>query len=939
MTFLLRYRFFLLLLALPLFTFADNKSEVAEYYEEALNYYDEQAFPSAIITLKNALKVNPKHLSSRVLLGKIYIETSEGANAEKELQIALDMGGDENLIAVPLAKSFNLQNKYQETIQQFSNKTFPSHVKLPLNFELGQAYLLTEQIDLAEKMYAEILTLSPKSSLGLQGKALILLSYGKFNEANKLALQINAQAQDKKQSIYLLAQIATKQGNEKLAFEYYNTLLSDYPDHYQGRMDRAKILITQQRYQLAVEDCDYLIEHVPYDAESHYLRGLSLSNLGDKKTAQQAFSLAQELVVHYQSAVEQGHSPTILLVASIAQVNGKLTESLIYYNKYLKNNSNNLIVRKTIAKLYIQLNDAQEAVDLFKYMNVIQLEDADLHVILGKAYSLLNEHQKAVKSFERALKINPDQSLLLANLGKSQFMLGDSQTGSKNLENVLTQQPKAKQVGIFLAMQYFRDGKLNEAERVTSSLLAKEPDNLSVLSIHASILASVGKLTQARASFDKVLSIKPDFRSAQLNLIKIDLKEGKVVQARKSLDALLINAPSDTILLYEQVKLEEALGNKELAISLLLKMHNKNKGELAIDLHLIELYLFTRQADKAIELAEDVLYLYPKNVRVLKALGKAHLLAGDKQHAKVLFTNMGRLSSVTNHPTQLFEIAILQVQADDLAGARFTLNKVIELQPNFYTAIVSLTELEIQAGRLKLAEELILQLKALAPNNPVSSLLEGNLANKEGNKKRAVKAYTVANKGINSDDSAMALFKALIGVGKVEQGIEVLTLWSKQHPRRNDMKAILADIAYQMGKNELAVNHYEDIIATGVENGTIYSKLALIYDEQGNNEALALAKKAYVLSPTNVDTSDTYGWLLTKNNQAKEGLSLLRDALSRESSSPVIHYHLAVTLEQLNFTRRAINAYDTALSFNEDFKGKEDAIKRSKELSQNSSVD
>lgn len=939
MTFLSRYSFSLLLLILPLFAFADEKTDVADYYETALNYYDEKALPSVIITLKNALQIDPKHLPSRVLLGQTYVETYEGANAEKELNIAIEMGGDENLIAVPLAKSFNLQNKYRQTIEQFSKKVFPSHVQLPLNYELGQAYLLTEQVDLAEKMYDKILALSPKNILGLQGKALILLSYGKFNEANKIALTINAQAKDKKQSTYLLAQIAAKQGDEKLAVEYYNKLLIGYPDHYKSRVDRAKIFLTQKRYKLAVEDLDYLIKNVAYDAETHYLRGLSLFNLGDDKAAKQAFTLAQELVIHYQSAVEQKHAPSVLLVASIAQVNGKLSEALKYYKNYLKNNSNNIVVRKTIAKLYIQLNEAQEAVDLFKYMDVIQLQDADIHVILGKAYSQLNQHQKAVKSFERALRINPEQSLLLANLGKSQFMLGDSQTGSASLESVLAKQPKAKQVGIFLAMQYFRDGKLKEAERVTSSLLSEEPNNLSVLSIHASILASIGKLKQARIAFEKVLSIKPDFRSAQLNLIKIDLREGKEAQARKSLDGLLVQAPSDTILLYEQVKLEEALGNIDLAISLLLKMHNKDKGKLAIELHLIELYLFTRQADKAIALADDVLYQFPNNVRVLEALGKAHLLAGDKQHAIMLFKKIGRLGSVSQHPKKLFEIAILQVQADDLDGARFNLNKSIELQPNFYTAIVSLTELEIQAGNKKLAGELIAQLKSLAPNNPVSSFLEGNLAKKFGNKKLAVQAYSTAHQGINSAATAMALFKALVNVGKAEQGIEVLTRWSKQHPKRNDIKSILADIAYQMGENELAISYYEDIVATGIESGTIYSKLALIYDEQGNNDALALAKKAYLLSPTNVDTADTYGWLLAKNNQAKQGLSLLREALSRESSSPVIHYHLAVVLEQLDFTQRAIKAYDTALSFQKDFKGKENAIQRSEQLKKQSISD
>ena len=143
---------------------------------------------------------------------------------------------------------------------------------------------------------------------------------------------------------------------------------------------------------------------------------------------------------------------------------------------------------------------------------------------------------------------------------------------------------------------------------------------------------------------------------------------------------------------------------------------------------------------------------------------------------------------------------------------------------------------------------------------------------------------------------------------------------------------MLADINYVAGDTRQALRYYESLVKRGDAPGEVYAKLASSYSGSDKSKALDYAAKGYALAPEDDDVIDTYGWLLTQNGKASEGLPLLRQAVSRNSTSPQIYYHLAVTLEQLQEKNQAIEAYETALSFNSKFEGDDQARKNLKRL-------
>src|SRR5438445_12155953 len=87
-----------------------------ERLQRAKNFQDEGKLQSSVIELKNALQKNPNNAQARWLLGEIYVDLGQAAEAEKELLKAKELGVAEETVKVPLGKALLTQRLYQRVL-------------------------------------------------------------------------------------------------------------------------------------------------------------------------------------------------------------------------------------------------------------------------------------------------------------------------------------------------------------------------------------------------------------------------------------------------------------------------------------------------------------------------------------------------------------------------------------------------------------------------------------------------------------------------------------------------------------------------------------------------------------------------------------------------------------------------------------------------------
>ena len=141
------------------------------------------------------------------------------------------------------------------------------------------------------------------------------------------------------------------------------------------------------------------------------------------------------------------------------------------------------------------------------------------------------------------------------------------------------------------------------------------------------------------------------------------------------------------------------------------------------------------------------------------------------------------------------------------------------------------------------------------------------------------------------------------------QGPEALaTLQAHQERFGNDPRFARALAAAYIDTGDLAgaIREHERLLDAAPRDAGLLNNLAWLYEETGDERALATAERAYRLSPRAPEVMDTLGWILVQRGDAARGLTLLREAHARSSVDPGIRYHLAVALARLGRKAEAV---------------------------------
>lgn len=877
----------------------------AEYVQRAKDFQAKGDFKAAVIELKNALKKNGNNAEARWLLGEAYLDFEEGAQAEKELKRARDMGINAESLMIPLGRAYVLQGKYREVLaeiapgKQASARARAHILKLHGDAQIG-LHKGKEGCDLYEQSHQA----EAKFIDAYWGVAWCSSVKGDLKSARtKLEAALEIDRSNARTWVYL-GDLARLEGRNAEAEQAYLMALKTRPHDSEARLNLASVYLTQNKLDAASKEIAKIRKDFPQHSHARYLEALLSYRQGKYTLARDQL---QELV-----RADVNFPPALLLSGAVLlklrEYEAAEKNLTVFLGRYPKST----FARELLAEVQLRKGYASLALETVTPLLDSDAVTARALIIAGEASVAKGDLAQATDFLERASKLQPGSAAIRASLGASRLQQGDVSRAVADLEAASSMDQKYTAADIALILTRLQRKDYEGAFAALAALEKKQPASPVLHNLRGGAYLGKGDLANARKSFEQALVIDPAFMPAAKNLAQIDMRDNKPDAARKRFQSVLAKDKNNFGAMLALAELAAAENKDKEYLEWVEKAAKANPKALEPKVRQIDYYLGKKESPKALELAREVQSANSDNPRAWGLLGRTQLAAGEKANAIASFTKVTQLTPEA--PLAYLALGAALASAERWSDARNTFNKALTLNPDYLEARRALIALELRQNRgveaLKLAEEQTRR----QPKSPVGPTMEGDVLVAQKQFAQAAKAYERAFGVAKTGQLIIKIHQAMRLAGDEKGADARIQGWLKEQPNDEEARVYLAGTL--MGRKDYkgALGHYEIALKAAPNNALLLNNLAVAYDQIQDKRALPTAELAYKLQPKSVAIQDTLGWILLNQNQTARALDLLKQAANAAPKAAEIRYHYAAALAKTGDKAKAKAELDAALA-------------------------
>jgi tetratricopeptide (TPR) repeat protein len=895
-------------------------SDTAQDYEKALISFNQEKFRESYIHLKNALQQTPEHLPSKLLIGRIFLIDGYPDAAITEFEEIIQAGADLNLVALPLANAYLMNMQYEKVIELEIPSNANQATQLDIYLLKANAYIQQNEYSLAEKQFQLASEKFSNDIRVMNGLAQIAMLNNDFTKAKNIidqALVINP----KNAQSHLLSGLiyqAEKQYNKALiAFEnaYQNApkdpaimraLANSYAQT--GNISKASEIVSEIEVQ------------TPDSLQTKLLKARLLAMAEKNEEADVILTELSQTLSLSDKNNKQYLSKISVVTGIVAHLNQNYEVSVRELRRYLDNEEPSAEIVAMLAEGYIRTNEIKAATQLLERHERLILDNIQIASLSCDLYLSKNKIFKC-DSLVQQLKLRhgndaPDVLLLEAkilsrrkNPKDALNILQTTLADNKSIDTILFR------ASLLASLERFEESLID-----AQSLLEITPDRLDYQLLNIDLFIRLKDFERANVLLEKVLLQDPNNIAGLIHKSRIRFASGdlqgaytsiqKVVEMDKAnFSALLLNGQ----ILIKQTRLNDAID--QLIAAKTVNATSTSPREL-----LISIYKQQDNLELAISELNQLLKLRPSEPAYIYEKAKIYITLKQSEKAKreldLLFFQW------EGQPEKLVQLSRLQLANSDFEGAESSLIKAQKLAPNYLMIQLEYTSFLLAKKAFSQADPFIKKMQKSFPNNANVHLVKGHYFKETGELENAYQNY---NKAYSlSPDFTAALIELYKLANQNVHRADILTIFSKQiesKPDDNFTRHLYADLLFLAGKVSEASKHYEKLIL--IDNlpnkANIYNNLANILSSIDIEKAMYYAQEAVNLNPNSSSILDTQGWLYTKNNNAQQGLNVLRQAFTLNSESPTIRYHLAYTLNILGRKQEAKSELTIALQSEQIF--------------------
>ncbi|MCX6545025.1 MAG: tetratricopeptide repeat protein [Acidobacteria bacterium] len=697
--------------------------------------------------------------------------------------------------------------------------------------------------------------------------------------------------------------------------------------------------VAQKKLKEAAIEYKNAVQKDPNFGVARYKLAETLAELGDMPGAFREYVRASDLLPADKDA--QLKAGTFLLLA------GRFDDAKVRAQKVLAIDARNVQAQVLIANATAGLKNLDGAITEIRKAIEFDPKDARTYLNLGALQMASGMKAEAEATFKQAVEIDPKSVTARLALANFYGATGRAPEAEQSLTKASELDPKNVAANRALASFYLSTNRAPEAEAYLKAVADTTKDGGSQMAL-ASYFVYMQRHADAIAILETLSKEKQTFATAKTRIASIQYMDRKPAEAHKTIDEVLAQEPANVnalltkaqFLLAEK-KTDDALGRVKAAVT-------ADPRNPAAQYLLGTIYASRDEADEAIKAYSEVLKLNPRAVPAQLQLARLNLARGalgpavqfaeqavkgqpDNPAAHLILCraliargDVTRAETETKLLAEKFPNAaevhaltgLLQGRKGDMAGARKSFERALQIDPASLDALGGLVALDFNAKKPADARARVDAALAKTPDNAPLLILAARTYGSAGDMTKAEQALV---KIIEVDPSNLQAYGMLgqlyVSQNKLDQAKARFEDIVARQPKSVAAQTMIGMIYSTQGKNAEARKSYEKILDLDPRAPVAANNLAWMMADANENldVALQLAKTAKSVIPNSPDVDDTLGWIYYKKGLNTLAITSFRDALAKAPTNAAYHYRLGLAYLKNNDPVRAKESLTQAL--------------------------
>ncbi len=788
-------------------------------------------------------------------------------------------------------------------------------------FVLFEALLGQGQAAKALQEYAALKPVSPSvDAMSAAYAAQAAIKLGRFDEASALAnkaLALDAaSASGRAAGLAAMAQDAAGRSRVREAAQ---VLARDHPGSFEAQSLLAFLDQRDGRLKEAAVGFEKASTLHPWNSEVHGALITVLLDAGALEGAAQRLAQLKKLapslaltvflegLVHYRrghlieadqalaSVIAGGlETPeTLRLSGEVSLRLGNLGRAESLARQLLAKAPNLLTGHKLLGATHLAGNAPEKALAVLAPVAHHPAVTPEILALIGEALVRTGDTAKGVAFIDAALARNPASLPMKLAAAQARVRAGDAAAGLSLVEELAQTSSGIEDLTLVRSLLSLKqyDKALTLAQRFASRF-PQDPAGPMTIGV---IAASQHQVEAAQAGFAQALSLSPGYPPAVEALAQLEAATGKIDQARQRYMGLARAEPNNPAYPLALARLSARSGAAEKEVLDHFAQARAASGSAPwVALEQARFWTSRGRDQEVVSLLEPLVQANPKDTDLALALTNAYDRSG--QAAKALALVERGLQDNASSAALHFRAGLLRSRMGDGSGAVASLTRANQLQPSANEPAIALATTLYATGNKVAAEAFVRQFGQGEQSGAVAQVLQGDFRSMDGNAPAALVHYRTAFQAVNNPLTRRKLYESLLLNQRDDEARQQLRQWAARYPDDVGTLQFAAEKLLERERWKETAEVLNEVIKRNPESVQALNNAAIAVHRLGVPQALELARRAYQLESWNATVMDTYGWILSEQGKAEEGLPLLRKASEILPGNLRIRLHLAQAL-------------------------------------------